>query len=169
MIELATAALIAKLVSDAVNSFDKIYRGYADWVEKKTKATEPTVPPPDLAYVDQPSQSAFVAQWRSTGGIARIVTYEELREKLGDGDREHIESLSRAMNNYEKQWNAAFVQRSLATGMEIGKMDAQLEYLAKQISETLVMVLQFVNRMGFGLDDHYVTARSLAERYLQKA
>ena len=48
-------------------------------------------------------------------------------------------------------------------------MDAQLEYLAKQISDPLIRVLQFVERMGLYLDDHYQVARMLAERYLKEA
>jgi hypothetical protein len=169
MIELVTAALIAKLVSDAVGSIDKVFRGYADVVKKKGTVTAPSAPPPNLAYVDQPNQSAFVAQSRQTGRPSQIVTYEELSQRLNDGDRRYIETLTRAMENYERQWNTAFEERSLASGKDIGRMDAQLEYLAKQISDPLIRVLQFVERMGLYLDDHYQVARMLAERYLKEA
>jgi hypothetical protein len=135
MIELATAAVIAKLVSDAVNSFDKVFRGYADVVKNTGTVTAPDVPPPDFAYADQPNQRAFVAKSRSTGEAAQIVTYEQLCDRLNERDLRHIETLSETMENYERQWNAAYKERSLASGKDIGRMDAQLEDLAKQISD----------------------------------
>ena len=165
MIELAAAALIAKMASDAVGAIDKVFRGYADVVKKK-QPTSPQVPPPDYAYVDKPNESAFVAQSRRTGQTFQTVTYQQLSQKLNDSDRRHIQALTQAMENYQRQWEAAFVQKSLASGMEIGRMDAQLEYLAKQISDPLIKVLEFVEKMGLHLDDHYFAARRIAEGYL---
>jgi hypothetical protein len=127
MIELATAALIAKMASDAVGAIDKVFRGYADVVKKK-QSTSSYIPPPDYAYVDKPNQSAFVAESRKTGQTYQTVTYQQLSQKLNDGDQRHIEALTQAMENYERQWQAAFVQKSLASGMDIGRMDAQLEH-----------------------------------------
>ncbi|MBR0712697.1 hypothetical protein [Bradyrhizobium liaoningense] len=169
MIELATAAVIAKLVSDTVNSFDKIFRGYADVVKNTGKVTAPEVPPPDFAYADQPDRKAFVAKSRSTGKAVQTVTYEQLRDRLNERDLRHVETLSQAMENYERQWDAAFKERSTASGKDIGRLDAQLEDLAKQISDPLLRVLKFVEKMGLHLDDHFLTARDLAERYLKKA
>ena len=56
----------------------------------------------------------------------------------------------------------------MASGMDIGRMDAQLEYLAKQISDPLIKVLDFVANMGLFLDDHYVMARNVAQQYLRE-
>lgn len=162
MIELATAALIAKTAADAVGAFDKIYRGFSDFV-KDRKKSKSDLPPPDFAYVDAPEDSAFVAKSRHTGGVYQTVTYGELCEKLEGSDLKHIEALSKAMSNYEHQWNTVVEQRSMASGMEIGKLDAQMDYLARQIADTLKKVLLFVERMGLHLDDHYYMARSLAE------
>jgi hypothetical protein len=166
MIELATAAVIAKMASDAVGAIDKIFRGYADVVKKK-QPTSPEVPPPDFAYVNKPDQSALVAQSRQTGTAYQTVTYQELCKRLDDSDRQYIETLTQAMENYQRQWYSAYQQRSLASGMDIGRMDAQLEYLARQISDPLIRVLEFVNKMGLYLDDHYLAARRLAEGYLK--
>ena len=38
MIELAAAAAVAALISSAVDSFDKIYRGYSDFIKEKEPA-----------------------------------------------------------------------------------------------------------------------------------
>ena|ERR1700752_2037664 len=168
MIDLPTAALIAKLMSDAVGAFDKIFRGYAD-VVKGNKPTAPFVPPPDYAYVDSPAQKAIVAQSRQSGVAYQIVTYDELSKRLDSADWAYVETLGRTMKNYETQWLTAFEQKSLATGMEIGKMDAQLEYLTKQISNILIKILNFIEKMGLRLDDHYKRAREMAEEDLRKA
>jgi hypothetical protein len=168
MIELATAAVIAKLVSDAVGAFDKIFRAYMD-VLKGKQPTAQYIPPPDLAFRDSPQEHAFVAQSRSGGGTRQSVTYQELCKKLDEGDRRHIETLTRAMANYQRQWDSAYEQRSMASGMEIGRLDAQLEYLARQIADPLVKVLEFVEKMGLYLDDHYMMARNVTKEYLQQA
>jgi len=166
MIDLTTAALVAKMASDAVGAFDKLFRGYADVVRKK-EPSAPNVPPPDFAYVDAPEQNAFVAKSRRTGGTYQTVTYQELCNRLDGSDRQHIETLSQAMKNYEHQWNTVYEQRSMVSGMEIGRLDSQLEYLVKQISDPLIRVLAFVEKMGLHLDDHYIMARMLTQDYLR--
>jgi len=165
MIDLATAALIAKMASDAIGAFDKVFRGYADFLKKK-EPSAPNVPPPDFAYVDAPKQKAFVAQSRQTGATYQTVTYDELCNKLNASDRQYIETLSQAMRNYELQWNAATLQRSMASGMDIGRLDAQLDYLVKQMADPLLKVLTFVEKMGLHLDDHYQITRQLTEQYI---
>ena len=167
MIDLAAAALIAKATSDAVGAFDKIYRGFSDFV-KNRKKTKNELPPLDFAYVDAPGDQAFVAKSRHTGGVFQTVTYAELCEKLDGSDLEHITALSKAMKNYEHQWNTVAEQRSMASGIEIARLDAQMEYVSEQIAQTLKRVLAFVERMGLVLDDHYTVARSLADDVTDK-
>jgi DNA polymerase I-like protein with 3'-5' exonuclease and polymerase domains len=166
MIDLATAALIAKMASDAVGAFDKIFRGYVD-VLKRKEHTASLVPPPDFSYVDSPQQKAIVARSRSTGRTYQTVTYDELCRKLEFGDRQYVENLTRAMQSYERQWNAAYEQRAMASGMEIGKLDSQLEYLAREMSHPLTRVLDFVERMGLHLDDHYHMARAVTRGVIE--
>ena len=164
MIELATAALIAKLVSDSVGAFDKIVRAYVDVLERKKRH----LPPPDLAFEDSPEENAFVSRSRSTGETYQTVTYEELCNRLNDSDLKHIETLTQSMENYQNQWNAAYEERSMSTGKDIGRLDSQLEFLARQMADPLVKVLDFVEKMGLRLDDHYLTARNISQNYLER-
>jgi len=166
MIDLATAAIIAKTASDAVGALDKVFRGYMDVVKKREPSAQ-HLPPPDLSYVDNPQQNAIVAQSRNTGQTYQTVTYKQLCEKLNRSDLQYIETLTRTMENYQRQWNAAFEQRSMASGMEIGRIDSQLEYLAKQMTDPLIRVLEFVQKMGLRLDDHYHMARMITQQYLK--
>jgi hypothetical protein len=78
-------------------------------------------------------------------------------------------TLTQAMENYQRQWNAVFEQKSLASGMDIGRLDSQLNYLARQISDPLIKVLEFISKMGLYLDDHYMMARMVAEKYISDA
>lgn len=165
MIELAAAAIIAKLASDAVSALDKIFRGYADVVTKKTH-TAAQAPPPDFAFADKPDAQAFVAKSRLTGDVYQTVTYKELAGKLSPEDQAYISSLNSAMQSYQRQWNSVYEQRAIAgLGLETAKLDAQLEYLARQVSDPLIKVIDFVQRMGLFLDDHYHVARQIAEQY----
>ncbi len=159
-----TASLIAGFVSNAVGSIDKIYRGYADFLkEKKGNVSEY---PPDYQYTEDPKAGAFVAKSRDTGAVYQKVTYEELCQKLNAEDEQYVKGLSAALRNYEKQWNSAYLARSMASGMDIGKYDAQLEFLAEQIADPLLKVLKFVESTGLYLDDHYLAARDIAKSYL---
>lgn len=168
MIDLITASIIAKLVSDAVGAFDKIFRGYSD-VIKGREPRAANIPPPDFAYVDNPAQRSFVAQSRSTGATYQTVTYEELSRKLDGSDKKYVETLTRAMQNYERQWNIVYEQRSMASGIELGRLDTQLEYLARQMADPLIKILEFVEKMGLHLDDHYHMARNVTQQYLKDA
>ena len=149
MIDIQTAGLIAKIVSDAIGSFDKIFRGYIDVVMRKTRAGN--LPPPHFVYVNSPEQSAFLAKSQRTGDIRRKVTYDQLCKALNDSDLEYIQALSQAMENYQQQWNSVYVQRSMAGDIQQARMDTQLEYLAKQIADPLIKVLGFIEKMGLSL------------------
>jgi len=164
MLDWQTVSLIAGIVSNSVGSIDKIYRGYADFLkEKKGDVFEF---PPDFQYTEDSKAGAFVATSRQTGVVYQKITYEELRQKLNPGDRQYVEGLSDALNNYAKQWSSAYLARSMASGMDVGRYDAQLEFLAKQIADPLLKVLNFVESMGMSLDDHYLAARDIAKSYL---
>lgn len=166
MIELAAAATIAKLASDAVTAIDKMFRGYADFTKRKTPAGN-DAPPPDFSYVDRPDAQAFVAASRQTGAVYQTVTYQELAARLSEEDRAYIAALNAAMSSYQRQWNSVYEQRAIAgIGLETAKIDAQLDHLAKQVSDPLIKVIDFVQKMGLGLDDHYHVARQIAREYL---
>jgi DNA polymerase I-like protein with 3'-5' exonuclease and polymerase domains len=167
MIDLSTAAIVTKLVGDAVGAIDKIYRGFADFNKMKDKPNS-AQRPPDFAYVDSPDQKAFVAKSRRTGEVYQSVSYDDLCKKLNGQDRAYIETLTRAMESYQKQWNSVYEQRPMAAGLELARLDAQLDYLAKQIADPLIKVLGFVEKMGLWLDDHYLMARQLANAYLEE-
>jgi DNA polymerase I-like protein with 3'-5' exonuclease and polymerase domains len=165
MIDWQTVSYVAGALGTAVTSIDKIYRGYADFFKKKVP--DASAPAPDFSIQNRSSENAMVATSLHTGAVYQTVKYEDLRGRLTPTDRAHIEALSQALENYEKQWNAAVVAKSMASGMDVGRYDAQLDYLAKQISAPLLQVLSFVERMGLFLDDHYLAARSIATEYLK--
>jgi hypothetical protein len=166
MIELAAAATIARLVSDAVGSLDKIFRGYADFVKREERAVG-DAPPPDYAYQDSPGDKAIVARSRDTGQVYQTVTYQELATRLGPQDLKYIRDLCEVMEAYQAQWSRVFKQKPLAgLGLESARLDGQLDHLARQISETLKNILSFVERTGLHLDDHYHVARQIADQYL---
>lgn len=165
MIDLPTAALIASTIGNAVTAIDKMYRGYADFFKKKTPNIH--APPPDFSIQNSTAEGAVVATSLHTGANSQKVTYEELRSKLNPNDRAYVETLSQALESYEKQWQAAYLAKSMASGMDVGRLDAQLAYLSKQIAEPLLRVLEFVERMGLWLDDHYLAARDIAKEYVK--
>ena len=127
------------------------------------------VPPPDFAYEDSPKDNALVARSRHTGQVHQTVTYNELHARLGPNDLEYIEALTSAMESYQRQWNSVYKQRPMASGMELAKLDEQLSYLAREVSDPLIKILDFVQKLGLFLDDHYAVSRMVAEKYLNEA
>jgi hypothetical protein len=165
VIDWQTASYIASFAGNAVTSIDRMYRGYADFFKKKGATIG--APQPDFSIQNEPGAEALVSTSLHNGQTYQTITYEDLRAKLVDGDLSYIEALSQSLENYEKQWNSAYLSKSLASGMDIGRFDAQLEYLARQISDPLLKVLDFVESMGLGLDDHYLAARHIAKEYVK--
>jgi hypothetical protein len=115
MIDWQTASRIAGVASNAVTSIDKVYRGYADFFKKRIPQTD--APPPDFTIQNIPAENALVAKLHSNDAALQSITYEDLRHKLNSEDQEHIQTLSRAMQNYEQQWNSAYEARSMTAGM----------------------------------------------------
>lgn len=166
MIDWQTASWISSAVGGAVASIDKIYRGYADYLKSKTPNVFET--PPDFSYQNKPDEQAFVATSRHTGHVSQKVTYAELESKLNDSDRAYIDTLNLALKNLEKQWSTTYADWSVASGMDRGRYEAQLDMLAPRIADPLLRILQFVEQMGLWLDDHYHSARQIAEQYLRE-
>lgn len=161
-----TASWIAGAIGNAVTSIDKIYRGYADFA--KDKKFPANAPPPDFTYQDIPEKKEFAAVSRRTGHVQLAVSYDDLCKRLNDDDRRYVEALDNAMRSYERAWTAAYEDRALASGMDRGRYDAQLERLSKDIADPLLKVLKFVEKMGLFLDDHFLAARDIAEKYLKE-
>lgn len=164
--DIGTVSLVAAAIGNAITSIDKLYRGYADFLKSRKGGVFDA--PPDFNYRDKPEEKAFVATSRRTGQEYQKVTYDELRAKLNDSDRAYVDTLSNALRNLERQWNTAYEDWSMASGMDRGRYEAQLEALAPRIAEPLLNVLKFVEHMGLWLDDHYNAARQIAEAYLQE-
>jgi DNA polymerase I-like protein with 3'-5' exonuclease and polymerase domains len=163
MIDWLVASQVASVAANAVASLDKMYRGYADFFEKRDATVG--APEPSFKIQDKPAEKAIVASWVHSGETAQKITYQELATKLSPSDLAHIETFSRSLENYQKQWDSAYEAKSLASGMDVGRLDAQLDYIARQMSEPLLKVLDFVEHMGLLLDDHYLAARQIAQKY----
>jgi hypothetical protein len=169
VIDWQTASIIAGVASSAVTSIDKIYRGYADFFNSKKKGAAKPTPEPDLSIQNKPNENALVVTSLHGGQPIQTITYQDLRAKLTSADDAYIQTLSQSLDNYEKQWNSAYLAKSLASGMDVGRYDAQLDHLARQISDPLLKVLDFVEqRMGLPLDDHYLAARDIAKDYVKR-
>ena len=72
------------------------------------------------------------------------------------------------MSAYQKQWTSIYSEMPMASGLQRAQLEQQLDYVAKQMMDPLVKILDFVRAIGLHLDDHYMMARSLAEEYLSR-
>jgi len=162
-----TASVIAAAASDAINSVDQIYRSYADYLKEKTGAVREY--PPDFRYLNNPEEKAFVAASRRSGAEHQKVSYQELCEKLSGSDKHYVETLDAALSDLGTRWNATYKAWSQAEGAKRKKYQTELDELAPLIADPLIRILDFVQKMGLWLDDHYVFARQIGQAYLKAA
>jgi hypothetical protein len=163
MITLLVASQIAAIAGNAVGIIDKIYSQFAAVAAKKP--TEQVVTPPSFVIVNDPAQGAIVSRYNN-GQPFQTITYQELTKKLSEGDLRYVEILGKSLGNYQRQWESAHLDLSLASGMERGRLEGQLEVVGKRMAEPLSAILNFVEtKVGMTLDDHYLAARDIAEKY----
>lgn len=160
MIDLATAATMAKVLADGVGAFDKIFRGLNEFISKR-KVDTSGAPPPDLSYRNEPGQKALVAISQNTGEVRHTVTYDDLLSRVSPEEAAHVKALSQAISLYARQWDAITQEIPLASGLHRAQLEGQLDKVAKDMAGPLSEVLDFIERIGFFLDDHYHVARHI--------
>ena len=160
MIDFLVASQIATIIGHSVGAIDKLYSNYASVMAKKRPEH-----PPDRLIANDPAEKAMVSRF-ANGERAETITYEELTKRLSEGDLRYVETLGKSLENYQRQWESAELELSVAAGIERGRLEGQLELVGKRMAQPLFDILNFVEtKIGITLDDHYLAARSIAEKY----
>lgn len=155
MIDLATAAASAALLNNAVSAVDKVY----NWVRALNKQA-----PASLGLRSDPQKA--VLQYESLDGTPEptrvVMTYAELAAKLTEDDVRHIKSFEQRMKAAMVQWEKLNASLSLYEDVERGRIEANMERLKERdICPSLREIVQFIERLGVDLQDHYASVRSI--------
>jgi hypothetical protein len=159
--DIGVITAIISAASSAVDLVDKVSRQFEKFLTGK--------PDPLLSkeysyqISETPDHKNLVTTYR--GQERQRVTYAELAAKLSDADLNHIKTLETSMENYYQQWAAVYPTLSTEVNpLTKVKLEQQLKYLiANGMARDLQSIIDFIERCGLTLDDHYRRIRQLAE------
>ena len=154
MIELATAAAAAAMLSNSVSAVDKIY----NWWNGKHGES-----PASQALRSDPQKQ--VLQYVSLSGAKPsqvVMTYDQLAQALSPEDVGHIKSFETRMMLAMNQWEALNAELPLASPVERARIEANMVNLKeKDICFSLKQIVDFIERLGIDLEDHYQRVRGI--------
>jgi hypothetical protein len=101
---------------------------------------------------------------REKGERRQTITGAELSQILSPSDLVLVQTYERKMQEYFDRWNAVYAEKDSSQDPDINaKTDRQLKNLVVKMRGELVGILNFLQRIGVHLDDHYMHVRSLVE------
>jgi hypothetical protein len=161
MIEFAAAVEIIKLASSSVGLIDKVYDSWKKFVESKKVDSKVHA---HYEKIEGGKQNTELVH--TVGGHPKeTITIDQLKKRLNPEDLNYIEALHARMLINERTWNTIVKEIELETNItNKTKYEIQLEQLQKKIGKDLEAILKFIEYLGFNLDDHYGSARFIAER-----
>jgi hypothetical protein len=155
MIELATAAAAAAMLSNSVSAVDKVYNWWRARQGQKL-ASE--------GLSSDPKKQ--VLQYVSLTGAAQpakvVMTYEELAKRLTPEDVNYIKAFETRMRHAMTQWEALNADLPLASAVERARIEANMENMKnKDICFSLKEIVGFIENLGIDLHDHYAGVRNI--------
>ena len=155
MVGLAEASLVAGILGNSVSAVDKIYNW---WRESRGQSKA------SLAMVNQPEAQAlsYIRLDKPGSPVKIAISYGDLARKLQKEDVQYIEGFGSRMQNAMVQWNALNAGLPLADAVERARIEANMEQLKnRDICASLRQVIDFIDKLGIDLEDHYTSARQI--------
>jgi hypothetical protein len=157
---LAEIGVVAGILGNGTNIIDKIYTRFFEMKTGQTAAHGVTTNFSEVIRND-PAQGALVRE--SHGRIVQKVTYDELAQRLKQGDRRYIQTREKVMMLLYDQWEAAYPELATETNpIRKKQLRQQLDGVTGDLAKELDAVLDFIAKSGLHLDDHYMHFRHVA-------
>ena len=160
MIDLATASSAISVISSAVKLADGVWDSWRDFKQERKVTHEP----PREHYEKIEATNDNSALVHSTNGQpAKTVTREQLSKILSKDDYEHLEALESRMRMLTGKWNGITKKIELEVNIATKTTyEMQLDDLKDKIGALLEQIMDFIERLGFHLQDHYGSMKSIA-------
>lgn len=155
----ATIAAIVGLLTSSVGLVDKVADTYLSY--RKKSAVSDAEHRSRITTSDDGRDLVALDH----GHEMQRVSYKELTDRLDVDDLQYIKSIEKSMKSHKQIWESVYPQ--LATTIDPivkAKLEQQLDQVCEAMSVDLVRILNFVEKTGLYLDDHYGAVRDIAAR-----
>lgn len=147
---LLTAALSA--AGAGIGLIDKI----ADQVTRLLKDREAGGVPVEHRAIIKQEGDELVS--RRNGKVVQRIKAADLA-KLPEPMLRHVRAHEASMENHHKVWASVYPQLALESGVNKAKTELQLQEIIRAMRTDLTAILNFLEKAGLDLDDHYQHVR----------
>lgn len=144
----------------AIDIFDKVAGQIKSVITKRPREAE--AGEDRWRYKIKPEGSEIVV--RQDGRTIQTVTADELSKLLARADLELVQTYEKSMNKYFARWKAIYAKKDSSQDPLVNAItEEQLTEQIVKMKAELVGILDFLEKCGVRLDDHYMQIRHLVE------
>lgn len=155
---LETGVALIGAIGGAIELYDKLYPRLVRLLANET-AREPRI-----KIAATPDKQSLVATHE--GHPVRTVTYSELEANLGPDDLSAIQMHERRMETLSRLFATAYEALPNLGPAERVQEEQRLLRHVHDMKQDLIAITDYIQRIGFDLEDHYSMARHLVETRL---
>jgi hypothetical protein len=148
----------AKIAFDATVSaialFDKVYPR----IRALYTGEKPVVP----SFKIEKQGNEIVGS--KNGKALKSVTHEQLMSSLSPDDISHIKMFEKSLKAYSDQIEMVYPKLALLPPIEKAQTELRLKQMTLDMKVDLLGITDFIQKIGFDLEDHYSAAHSLIQR-----
>jgi DNA polymerase I-like protein with 3'-5' exonuclease and polymerase domains len=153
MVDIATITAAIAAATSGVGLIDKI----ADQISRFIRKDPTPVVPKEYRMKISKEGDTMVSKIH--GQENQRITFEDFA-KLPESDLRHIKVLEKSMENHYAIWASVYPTLALAVDpIAKAKTEQQLKGIIADMKGDLEGILNFIEKLGFYLDDHYMYVR----------
>lgn len=142
-----------------VNAIDQIYFDYLNYLGFNVGV-------PRSFSVGFSEQGDKLVQSRN-GSVLRVIGGQDLRAKLKGSDLEQINTYEDHLSKLLAEWQKVYPQRGVSPDAKVNaEVETRLQTLANNMKQDLLGILDYLMKLGFLLDDHYLMFKNAVETSL---
>ena len=160
MLSIGEIAAVVAATKGAIDIFDKVAGQLKTVLTKRTKEAEAEADEDRWRFKVQTDGSNIVVKQQDR--TVQIVTAAEIGKILTKSDLELVQVYETSMNKYFSRWKVVYAKKDASQDPLVNAItEEQLtEQIVKMRSE-LLGILDFLQKCGVKLDDHYIHIRHL--------
>jgi hypothetical protein len=157
--DIATATSVITTATAAVSLFDKVADQVVRFIRKDS------APPGPLKEHRLTIRGAGnELKVEAHGRTVQVLRGEDLKNLPADY-YQHIKTLEASVRRYYDVWQQVYPHRDDGDLVTNAKVNNQLRDLALKMKDDLAGIIDFLQSIGVGLDDHYMIYRDVIRRY----
>ena len=160
MLTPAEIAAVVAATKGAIDIFDKVAGQIKSVLLKRPKEAEGDED--RWRYKIKPEGSQIVVKQQEH--VIQTVTADQLSKLLSPADLELVQAYEQSMNKYFSRWKAVYAKKDASQDPLVNAItEEQITEQIVKMKLELVGILEFLEKCGVHLDDHYMQIRHLVE------